>query len=77
MNKNADKKGTKKGNLNVRFLDDDWAILDELKDVYGIEQTRIVKHALRHLLATKPALVTPRDVSPIHRQSSTERRAMA
>jgi len=45
-------------NLNMKFTDDDWLVLDTLCAMYGgIDKTNMVRQALRHVLKTKPKIV--------------------
>ena len=41
-------------NINMKFSDEDWQVLDELKKVYGLDQTNLIRNALRHVLKTQP-----------------------
>jgi hypothetical protein len=41
-------------NLNMKFTDEDWEILATLRDVYALDQTNLVRNALRHVLKTRP-----------------------
>jgi len=51
-----DKKQIK--NLNMKFTEDDWRVLDTLCAMYGnMDKTNMVRQALRHVLKTKPKFV--------------------
>jgi len=51
-----EKKETK--NLNMKFTDEDWVVLDALCVMYGgMDKTNMVRQALRHVLKTKPKFV--------------------
>ena len=45
-------------NLNMKFTEDDWKVLDSLCAMYGnMDKTNMVRQALRHVLKTKPKFV--------------------
>ncbi len=41
-------------NLNMKFTEEDWEVLSALRDVYTLDQTNLVRNALRHVLKTRP-----------------------
>lgn len=50
--------GKKIKNINMKFTEDDWRVLNELREVYGgLDRTDVVRKALRHMLKTKPKFV--------------------
>ncbi|HNB53739.1 MAG TPA: hypothetical protein PK530_17455 [Anaerolineales bacterium] len=41
-------------NINMKFSEEDWQVLNELKKVYDLDQTNLIRNALRHVLKTQP-----------------------
>lgn len=41
-------------NLNMKFTDEDWALLNILQEVYDLDKTNLVRNALRHILKSRP-----------------------
>lgn len=44
-------------NLNMKFTEDDWGVLDKLCAMYGMDKTNMVRQSLRNTLKTRPEFV--------------------
>ena len=52
-----EEKGNPK-NLNIRFSDEDWEVINTLCKLYGgMDKASMVRQSLRHILKTKPKFV--------------------
>lgn len=41
-------------NINMKFNEEDWQVLNELTKIYDLGQTDLIRNALRHVLKTQP-----------------------
>jgi hypothetical protein len=50
-------------NLNMKFTDEDWEVVDALCALYGgMDKTNMVRQSLRHILKTRPKFIlAPRE----------------
>lgn len=41
-------------NLNMKFTAEDWEVMNMLREMYGMDNSNLVRTALRHILKTRP-----------------------